>query len=117
GGVRELVANIRLIAATHRPLEEDVKVGRFREDLFYRISVLPLRLPPLRERTDADLVDVILGHLRELRGRLEAGPERISTAALTHLVRQPWPGNLRELRNVLERCLVTFPDAHEIAPE
>jgi two-component system, NtrC family, response regulator AtoC len=117
GGTRQLVADIRLIAATHRPLEEDVREGRFREDLYYRISVLPLKLPPLRERAGADLVAVILEHLRLIRERIGRGPERISTDALTLLVRQPWSGNLRELRNVLERCLVTFPDAAEIRPE
>jgi DNA-binding NtrC family response regulator len=117
GGVAELEADVRLIAATHRPLEADVEGGRFREDLYYRISVLPLRLPPLRERAGSDLVAVILDHLRLVRERVGRGPERISTDALTHLVRQPWSGNLRELRNLLERCLVTYPDATEILPE
>jgi DNA-binding NtrC family response regulator len=117
GGIQEIETDTRLIAATHRPLEDEVRAGRFREDLYYRISVLPLRLPPLRERTGADLVEVILEHLRQLRARNGQGPERISTEALTVLVHQPWPGNLRELRNVLERCLVTYPEVPEILPE
>jgi two-component system, NtrC family, response regulator AtoC len=117
GGIASLEADVRLIAATHRPLADEVDQGRFREDLFYRISVLPLRLPPLRERAGADLVAVILDHFQLIRERVGQGPSRISTDALTHLVRQPWSGNLRELRNLLERCLVTHPDAPEILPE
>jgi DNA-binding NtrC family response regulator len=117
GGEEEQTSDVRLIAATHRPLEDDVRAGRFREDLYYRVSVLPLSLPPLRERPGADLVDLILEHLRQVRQRVGAGPGRIATQALTTLVRQPWPGNIRELRNVLERCLVSFPDAEELLPE
>lgn len=117
GGTAERRADVRIIAATHRPLEEDVEEKRFREDLYYRISVLPLRLPPLRERSAADLVAILQRHLQLIRTRVARGPAHISPEALTRLLRHRWPGNLREMRNVLEWCLVTYPDEPEILPE
>jgi transcriptional regulator with GAF, ATPase, and Fis domain len=97
--------DIRIIAATHRDLEADVSSGRFREDLFYRLNVLRLHLPPLRERTEdiGPLADALSARLAQALGRPDPGLDEGARA----LLRQArWPGNVRELANVLERALV-----------
>ncbi len=105
GGVRDLSANFRLIAATNRDLPDDVATGRFRRDLYYRLNVVPVHLPPLRERLEdvPILVDVILPPLAK-----ELGLPRVTVSprALDKLTKYPFPGNIRELRNVLERALL-----------
>jgi DNA-binding NtrC family response regulator len=104
GGVRDLSANFRLIAATNRDLPEDVASGRFRRDLYYRLNVVRIDLPPLRERLEdvPILVSVILPPLaKELGTRAQVSPR-----AMEKLMKYPWPGNVRELRNVLERALL-----------
>jgi DNA-binding NtrC family response regulator len=116
GGTREIEVDARLIAATNLDLERAVRDGRFREDLFYRLNVLPLRLPPLRERGRDDIADLALRLLIDLRRRIGRGPARFSTEALDTLTRYPWPGNIRELRNVLERVLLLSSGAEEIGP-
>jgi DNA-binding NtrC family response regulator len=97
GDVKDRAVDVRLVAATHNDLESAVRAGRFRSDLFYRISVLPLRIPPLRER----LADLTLLARALLRPGVELSP-----AAEQALQRYAWPGNIRELRNVLERAQV-----------
>ena len=99
GGRQHLPLNIRVLAATNRGLREAAAGGRFREDLFYRIGVLPVRLPPLRERKE-DLPLLALHLLRGLGGETKS----IEPAALERLARHDWPGNVRELRNALERA-------------
>jgi two-component system response regulator HydG len=116
GGTREIKVDVRLLAATHVDLERSVRAGRFREDLFYRLNVLPLRLPPLRERGRDEVADLVVRILLDLRRRLGRGPERVAPDALDTLTRYPWPGNIRELRNVLERVLLLSADADEILP-
>lgn len=114
GGTRDLTSNARLIAATNRDLRQAVAEGRFREDLYYRIAVLPIELPPLRtwdlpgrERLARDLLGQVAG------GRNAV----ISADALRHIASYHWPGNIREMRNVLERALLLAgPDSH-IGPE
>lgn len=94
-------ANFRLISATHKPLQQMVADGRFRQDLYYRISAFPIYLPPLRERT-ADipmLVDSFLQRGSSAKHRIAVEP-----AAMARLQSHDWPGNIRELRNVLERA-------------
>lgn len=113
----ERAADARLIAATDRSLEEDVRAGRFRADLFARLSAVPFRLPPLRERDPAQLDRVILEHLHDVQATLGRGPGRISREALAVLARQPWPGNLRDLRAVLQQCLLAAPSADELHVE
>ncbi|MDQ3556508.1 MAG: sigma-54 dependent transcriptional regulator [Gemmatimonadota bacterium] len=117
GGTREIEVNVRLIAATHRDLTSDIAAGRFREDLFYRLHVLPLTIPPLRERSTDDLLELIHRLLGGLRVHHPHGPGRISERALERLVAWSWPGNVRELRNVLERALVLGRGSAEITPE
>ena len=106
GGTREISADVRIIAATNRDLVTEVNEGRFREDLYYRLSVMPLYLPPLRARSREDLAELIGRIVDDLRPHLPAAPHGISDAALDRLLRHAWPGNIRELRNVLERAMI-----------
>ena len=104
GGRGEIAIDVRIIAATHQPLEKMVEEGTFREDLFYRLQATILTLPPLRDRLgDVELLT------RHFLGQLddELGVEgKISREAISHLARQPWPGNVRQLQNVLRRALL-----------
>ncbi len=102
GGTQELVADVRVMAATNRALEAEQKAGRFREDLYYRLNVIGIPLPPLRERRGdiPELVDHFLT-TRPIGGRCRIAPE-----ALAALERYDWPGNVRELANVLERAQI-----------
>src|SRR4029078_10675790 len=100
GGTRTLRADVRVIAATNRDLQAAIAQGRFREDLYYRLNVFEIRIPPLRERRD-DILPLPAGFLREFAGATELTPE-----AREALCRHDWPGNVRELRNVLERALI-----------
>jgi two-component system response regulator PilR (NtrC family) len=104
GGTEELPVDIRIIAATNRDLSKMVAEGRFREDLFYRINVIPVHLPPLRERREDIplLAEHFLGKFRDQMGKPLSG---ISGEAMAVLQRYDWPGNIRELENVLERAV------------
>jgi len=101
GGVETLRANFRLVAATHKPLQRMIADGRFREDLFYRISVFPIQLPPLRERI-GDIPLLVESFLR--RGHAPRQQVAVEPAAMARLQAHRWPGNIRELRNVLDRA-------------
>jgi DNA-binding NtrC family response regulator len=106
GGTREITVDVRLIAATNRDLEEEVRAGRFRRDLFYRLNVLPLRLPGLRERAREDVLELVERLLWDISSVHGLAPPALSGETLELLLRYSWPGNVRELRNVLERALV-----------
>jgi DNA-binding NtrC family response regulator len=106
GGTAEFPADVRVLAATSKDLAAAVTAGRFREDLYYRISVMPVTLPPLRARTREDLVELIGQLMRELAPQLAGAPAELADAALDPMLRYPWPGNIRELRNVLERAML-----------
>jgi two-component system response regulator AtoC len=112
GGLKTLKVDVRLVAATNRNLAQEVEEGRFREDLFYRLNVVPLHLPPLRERTSDIplLVEFMLGRFNE---RLKRQVRRLSPEALAAFESYTWPGNIREMENVLER-LVLFSEGEEI---
>jgi two-component system response regulator HydG len=116
GATTETQVNVRLIAATHRDLPLMVRAGRFREDLYYRLSVLPVHIPPLRERGARDVAELALRLVGDLRRRVPTGPATISTEALDILARCAWPGNVRELRNVLERAMLVAGDTPELKP-
>ena len=107
GGVRDLKADFRLIAATNRDLAAEVAQGRFRNDLYYRLNVVRLRMPPLRERLE-DLPVLVAEILRPLSKEMGRPIPKVSPRAMKRLASYPWPGNVRELRNVLERALLTL---------
>jgi transcriptional regulator with GAF, ATPase, and Fis domain len=106
-GARDAIpVDVRFVAATNRDLEAEVAGGRFREDLFFRLNVFPLVVPPLRERR-GDIEDLLASFVRAICARERRAPEpRLSPAALEWLMAQDWPGNVRELRNAVERALV-----------
>ena len=106
GGIRELTVDVRLVAATNHDLAGDVRVGRFREDLFYRLSVMPLHLPPLRERSREDRLALVTRILGDLKPQMPGCPPACTSEVLDRLLSAPWPGNVREMRNVLERAMI-----------
>ncbi|HYM62779.1 MAG TPA: sigma-54 dependent transcriptional regulator [Thermoanaerobaculia bacterium] len=107
GGVRDLRADFRLLAATNRELQTEVANGRFRSDLYFRLNVVRIRMPPLRERLE-DVPILAEEMLKPLAKEVGRPLPRISPRALKKLASYPWPGNVRELRNVLERTLLTL---------
>jgi transcriptional regulator with PAS, ATPase and Fis domain len=115
GGLADIRVDVRVIAATHRNLEDEVKAGKFREDLFYRLQVMPVLLPPLRERRGdiPRLVDYYVDRYnREFRKRVRG----VTPEALALLEPYRWPGNVRELRNAIERAML-LTDRDQLGPE
>ena len=105
GGSQNVEVDVRVVAATHRNLEEEVTEGRFREDLYYRLKVVQVELPPLRERSE-DLPSLCDRFLRQVAERLDRDKKTLSPLAMSRLLEHSWPGNVRELRNVLEQASV-----------
>ncbi len=105
GGEQTLKVDVRMIAATHHDLPEMVRKGEFREDLFYRLNVIPVNLPPLRKRKE-DIPDLVHFFLKKLSVKNSRGKISIDKDAMHALMDYPWPGNIRELENVLERSVV-----------
>ncbi|MDD5758063.1 MAG: sigma-54 dependent transcriptional regulator [Desulfobulbaceae bacterium] len=105
GGTQTIISDFRVIAATNRNLEEEVKIGRFREDLYYRLNVIPIQAPPLRDRSSdiVPLVEHFIHSFNESKNRRITG---ISQDALGSLLRYSWPGNVRELENIIERMVI-----------
>src|SRR5438270_1469872 len=105
GGVKTTRVEVRLVAATSRDLGKEIAAGRFREDLYYRLNVVPIFLPPLRERRED--IPLLAEHFREkYNARLRKNVEKIEDDAIACLMAYPWPGNIRELENVLERTIL-----------
>ncbi len=117
GGTREIQVDVRLIAATNHDIGDAVRHGRFREDLYYRLNVIPMHLPPLRERAREDRLALLRRLFVELRTELPESPAEFSSEALERLLAYPWPGNIREMRNVLERALIVGRGARHLGPE
>ncbi len=115
GEARTRKADTRVVTATHRDLESDLKAGRFREDLFFRLNVVEVQVPPLRERA-ADILPMARRFLRFFGSTLTRPNVELSPAAEELLLSHPWPGNVRELRNTLERALILWP-APVLEPE
>ena len=109
GGTKIVKVDTRIIAATNRNLEEAVKRGDFREDLYYRLNVVPIRLPPLRERGE-DIPLLADRFLEEFSGQHHREPKEVSREAMRLLRLYAWPGNIRQLRNLIERMVVTVKD-------
>ena len=105
GGSQSVEVDVRVVAATHCNLEQEVEEGRFREDLYYRLKVVQIELPPLRERGE-DLPSLCDRFLRQVAERLDRPKRVLSPSAMSRLLEHPWPGNVRELRNVLEQASV-----------
>jgi sigma-54 specific flagellar transcriptional regulator A len=108
GSNRTIHCNVRIIAATHRDLDAAITAGRFREDLFYRLNVFPVQMPPLRERIE-DL-PVLIEHLVQRQGQSAGRQIRFDKDAMNCLASNRWPGNVRELANLLERLAILFPE-------
>ena len=101
GGTRSIEVDVRVVAATNRDLQQLIADGDFREDLFYRLNVVPVSLPPLRQR--AGDIPLLVAHFLE---KFNAGAKRINPPAMEALVKYPWPGNIRELENTIERIVI-----------
>ncbi len=109
GGTETIKTNVRIVVATHKNLEEQIKEGLFREDLYYRINVFPIYLPPLRERKD-DIMLLADYFLERIAAENNKNISRISTPAIEMLTRYHWPGNIRELENCIERAVLLCDD-------
>jgi two-component system, NtrC family, nitrogen regulation response regulator NtrX len=105
GGSKPVSVDVRVLAATNKNLEEEISAGRFREDLFYRLNVVPLSVPPLRDRRE-DIPLLIAHFIGQLSAREGVTPRAFDQAAIDALTRMEWPGNVRELRNTVERLLI-----------
>jgi two-component system, NtrC family, nitrogen regulation response regulator NtrX len=105
GGSKTISVDVRVLAATNKNLEEEIAAGRFREDLFYRLNVVPLHVPPLRERRE-DIPLLVAHFVHLLSSREGVTPRSFEQAAIDLLARMDWPGNVRELRNTIERLLI-----------
>ena len=115
GSVKTLKANIRIIAATNKDIQSLVREGRFREDLYYRLYVYPITLPPLRERPEdlPVLIDSFIEGMNREMGRKVRG---VTREAHNILLKYHWPGNVRELQNVIERLMILSPRTSSMAP-
>jgi DNA-binding NtrC family response regulator len=105
GGAVDIKVDVRVVAATNRNLQEEVKQGRFREDLFYRLNVLPIAQPPLRDRAD-DIPRLVEFYVDVYNTEFKKRIRGVSAEAMAQLQRHPWPGNIRELRNAVERAML-----------
>ena len=109
GGIKTIKVDVRLVTATNRDLEQEVKNGNFRDDLYYRLNVVPLTIPPLRDRGD-DTKLLVEHIIQKFNQRLSKNIEGISDEAMDALQKHHWPGNIRELENVLERTMLFCSD-------
>ena len=105
GGIKTIKVDVRLVTATNRDLEQEIARGNFREDLYYRLNVVPLQIPPLRKRT-GDIPLLVSHIIKKFNERLKKTITGISDDCVAALEGHPWPGNIRELENVLERTIL-----------
>ena len=105
GGSESIPVDVRIVSATHRPLEQEIERGNFRADLFYRLQVVTVEIAPLRERKE-DIPSLAEAFARQATERYGVPTRTISAAALRRLIEYPWPGNVRELRNTMERAMI-----------
>ena len=110
GDEQTMKVDVRIVAATNRDLMEEIKAGLFREDLYYRISVFPVEVPPLRERLD-DIAPLAIHFLNAICAELGREPQTITKQQISILRQHDWPGNIRELKNVIERAVISSPGA------
>jgi two-component system nitrogen regulation response regulator NtrX len=118
GGARQIKVDVRVIAATNKRLEDEIASGRFREDLLYRLNVVPIEVPPLRARRE-DIPQLVAWFVEQLAEQPGLAMRTFSVGAVDRLRRHPWPGNVRELRNTIERLLILAPGSeileHDVA--
>jgi two-component system NtrC family response regulator len=105
GGSRTITVDIRLVVATNKDLKKEVEQGNFREDLYYRLNVVNINLPPLRERRE-DIPVLVAHFMQKLSGESDKAAKKFAPEALEYLTAYEWPGNVRQLENVVERCMV-----------
>jgi len=110
GGTNDLKVDVRIISATNKNIKDEIEAGRFREDLYYRLNVIPVNIPPLRERKED--IPLLAEHFL---GKLSHAPKRITPEAMKLLLEYPWKGNVRELENIIERTAILI-DRNEITP-
>jgi two-component system nitrogen regulation response regulator NtrX len=108
GGQRPVKVDVRVLSATSRNLQDEIAAGRFREDLYYRLNVVPVRLPPLRERRE-DIPELVGHFLARIAAERRMAAPTISEEAMAALQAHDWPGNVRQLRNIIERTLILTP--------
>jgi len=108
GGQRPVKVDVRVLSATSRNLQDEIAAGRFREDLYYRLNVVPVRLPPLRERRE-DIPELVSHFLARIAAERRMAAATISEEAMAALQAHDWPGNVRQLRNIIERTLILAP--------
>lgn len=108
GGTRTIEVDVRVIAATNKDLEAEIEKGTFRDDLYFRLNVIPIKVPPLRERAE-DIPELVEEFLEEFSMSTNIDAKRMSGSALELLKKYPWPGNVRELRNLVERLMIMSP--------
>jgi len=114
GSPRTIKVNVRVIAATNRDLTDEIRKGRFREDLYYRLNVFPIRMPPLRERAE-DIPLLVWTFLADFSSRMGKKITQVPRTTMEALQRHPWPGNVRELRNVIEHgAIITTGDTLKV---
>jgi len=108
GGSRNIKVDVRVIAASNKVLEEEIKAGRFREDLYYRLNVIPFNVPPLRER-QGDVPLLVDSFIKEFSKEYGNGEKKVSPEAMRLFTAYPWPGNIREMKNIIERLVIMTP--------
>ena len=116
GGNRTIKVNVRVLATTNRDLQKSVENQEFRQDLYYRLNVFPIVVPPLRKRKD-DLQELAQGFLSRIARRSGSLPPKLTPASLEVLQAYEWPGNVRELQNVMERAVILTEPGQEITPQ
>ncbi len=108
GGTKTIAVDVRVLAATNKDLDQEIEAGRFREDLYYRLNVIPIHVPPLAQRSE-DVPELVEEFLAEMAAKYHRPPKSINQQALETLKAQPWPGNVRELKNLVERLVILCP--------
>jgi transcriptional regulator with GAF, ATPase, and Fis domain len=114
GGTETIKVDVRVVAATNKDLSAEIAAGRFREDLYYRLAVVPIELPPLRARRE-DIPMLVEHFLEQVCVDNDRRPKKVASGAMTLLMQHDWPGNVRELKNVVERLAILTGDAEVIA--
>ena len=115
GGSRPVEVDVRIVAATNKDLQKEIELGRFRQDLYYRLNVIPIFVPPLRDRLD-DIALLVENFANEIASESALGKKKIDSRIYPILQDYSWPGNIRELRNFIERLIIMTP-GHDIGPD